>query len=111
MKQGLLKPSTAKSYRAMVATHLRPAFGDSRSDRLSHAAVGGWAGRKADDIAEGNMAPRYYNNLLNLLHAILAWARHPAQGYLVHAPSSASGASPNRASNGSSWSRTRSGCC
>jgi integrase len=26
------------------------------------------------------------NNLLNLLHAILAWARHPAQGYLVHDP-------------------------
>jgi integrase len=74
VKQGLLKPSTAKSYRSMVAT------------RLSHAAVGDWAGRMADEIAEGNMAPKYYNNLLNLLHAMLAWARHPAQGYLVHDP-------------------------
>jgi integrase len=86
VKQGLLKPSTAKSYRSMVETHLRPAFGEYRSDRLSHATVGDWARRMADDIAQGSMAPKFYNNLLNLLHAILAWARHPAQGYLVHDP-------------------------
>jgi integrase len=86
VKQGLLKPSTEKSYRSMLATHLRPAFGEYRSDMLRHGDVNAWAKRMADEIAEGSMAPKSYNNLLNLLHAILAWARHPAQGYLVHDP-------------------------
>lgn len=86
VKQGLVKPSTAKSYRSMVAAHLRPAFGEYRSDRLSHAAIAEWAGKMADRIAEGDLAPKSYNNLLNLLHAILAWARHPAQSYLAHDP-------------------------
>jgi integrase len=40
----------------------------------------------ADEIAEGSLAPKSYNNLLNLLHAILSWARHPAQAYLAHDP-------------------------
>lgn len=86
LKQGLLKPSTAKSYRSMVKEHLRPAFGEYRSDRLTHSGVGDWAARMADQIADGDCSPKFYNNLLNLLHAILAWARHPAQGYLAHDP-------------------------
>jgi integrase len=86
VKQGLLKPSTSKSYRSMVEAHLRPAFGEYRSDRLTHAGVGDWAARMADQIAEGDCSPKFYNNLLNLFHAILAWARHPAQGYLAHDP-------------------------
>lgn len=83
IKQGLLKDSTAKSYRSMLETHLRPAFGGCRSDRLTHAVAAAWARRMADEIAEGNIAPKFYNNLL---HAILTWARHPAQGYLAHDP-------------------------
>ena len=86
VKQGLLKPSTAKSYRSMLDTHLRPVFGAYRSDRLTHAAVSQWAHAMADAIVEGNVAPKYYNNLLDLLHSIVAWARHPAQGYLAHDP-------------------------
>jgi integrase len=86
VKQGLLKPSTAKSYRSMLDSHLRPAFGEYRSDRLTHAVVNDWAAQMANAIAEGNITPKFYNNLLNLLHAILAWARHPAQGYLAHDP-------------------------
>jgi integrase len=82
----LLKYSTEKSYRSMLETHLRPAFGEYRSDRLTHAVTAAWAKRMADDIAEGNISPKFYNNLLNLLHAILIWARHPAQGYLAHDP-------------------------
>ena len=86
LKQGLLKPSTAKSYRSMVETHLRPSLGEHRSDRLSHEAIAEWALKLTDEINDGNMAPKFYNNLLNLLHAILEWARHPAQGYLGHDP-------------------------
>jgi integrase len=86
IKQGLLKDSTAKSYRSMLETHLRPAFGEYRSDRLTHAVTAVCARRMADEIAEGNIAPKFYNNLLNLLHAILIWARHPAQGDLAHDP-------------------------
>jgi Phage integrase family len=76
VKQGLLKPSTEKSYRSMLATHLRPAFGEYRSDMLRHGDVNAWAKRMAAEIAEGNLAPKFYNNVLDLLHAILAWARH-----------------------------------
>lgn len=86
LKTGLLKPSTAKSYRSMVETHLRPAFADFRSDRLSAEAVSGWERARADEIAAGALAPKSYNNLLNLLHAILAWARGRSRRYLAHDP-------------------------
>lgn len=86
VKQGLIKPSTAKSYRSMLKTHLGPAFGEYRSDRLGHVAITEWASRMADEIAEGSLAPKTYNNVLNLLHAILDWARHPAQSYMAHDP-------------------------
>jgi hypothetical protein len=85
-KTGLIKPSTAKSYRSMLATHLVPAFGEIRSDRLRPAVLAEWAANRADDIDTGTLSPKFYNNLLNLLHVILAWARHPAQAYLTHDP-------------------------
>lgn len=85
-KQGLIKPSTAKSYRSMVATHLRPAFQDYRSDRLTAEAVGDWVRARADEIAEEALSPKFYNNLVNLLHAILKWARNSGQRYLAHDP-------------------------
>ncbi|MCH8269204.1 MAG: site-specific integrase [Acidobacteria bacterium] len=86
LKQGLLKPSTAKSYRSMLASHLRPFFGEHRSDRLSHAVVADWVRHLADKIETKTMSAHFYNHLLNLFHSILAWARHPAQGYLAHDP-------------------------
>src|SRR5262245_36258485 len=42
IQEGSLKPSTAKSYRSMIAEHLRPAFGAHRSDRLTLAVVEQW---------------------------------------------------------------------
>jgi integrase len=86
VKQGLIKPSTAKSYRSMVATHLRPAFGDVRSDRLTAEIVEDWVRARSDAIAEGTLTPKFYNDLLNLLHAILGWARGRGQRYLAHDP-------------------------
>jgi integrase len=86
VKQGLLKPSTAKSYRSMLDTHLRPAFKDSRSDQFSAETVNDWVRARADEIAEGTLSPKFYNNLLNLLHVILAWARGRGQRYLAHDP-------------------------
>lgn len=85
-KQGLLKSSTAKSYRSMLETHLRPTFGEFRSDRLGADAIKTWVAAKADAIAARTMTPKYYNNLLNLLHSILSWARHPAQSHIAHDP-------------------------
>ena len=85
-KQALLKPSTAKSYRSMVETHLKPAFKDHRSDRLSAEAVNDWVRERADEIAEGALSPKFYNNLVNLLHVILAWARSRGQRHLSHDP-------------------------
>lgn len=86
VKQGLLKASTAKSYRSMVTTHLRPAFAAIRSDRFRSSAVAEWVRSRADEIAAGTLSPKFYNNLVNLLHVILMWARHPAQSYLAHDP-------------------------
>ena len=41
-------------------------------DRLS---VDEWVRVRADDIAAGTISPKFYNNLVNLLHVILEWAR------------------------------------
>ena len=86
LKEGSLKPSTAKSYRSMLDEHLRPAFGAHRSDRLNLAAVEAWRAGIASQIAAGTMASKTYVNLRNLLHAITRWARHPARRYLAHDP-------------------------
>lgn len=86
LREGTLRPSTAKAYRSMVEQHLRPAFGKYRSDRLTLEAVEAWRARLAEQIAAGRMAPKFYANLRNLLHAILAWARHPHRRYLSHDP-------------------------
>jgi integrase len=86
LQEGSLKPSTAKSYRSMVAEHLRPAFGAYRSDRLTLGVVEAWRAGIAQQIATGGIAPKSYVNLRNLLHAILDWARHPSRRYLAHDP-------------------------
>jgi len=82
LQEGSLKPSTAKAYRSMVNEHLRPAFLDYRSDRLSMEAIEDWRAGLAKKIAEKKLAPKYYVNLRNLLHTILEWARHRNPAYL-----------------------------
>jgi hypothetical protein len=37
-------------------------------------------------VESGKLARKSFNNLLNLLHAVIAWARQPAQSYLSHDP-------------------------
>jgi integrase len=86
VKEGSLKPSTAKAYRSMIEEHLRPAFGKYRSDRLTLDAIEGWRAGIAEKIAAATMAPKFYVNLRNLLHVILTWARHPQRRYLSHDP-------------------------
>src|SRR5262245_4803468 len=86
LKEGSVKPSTVKSYRSMVAEHLRPAFAAYRSDRLTLAAIEQWRAGLAARIADGTMAPKFFVNLRNLLHVIITWARHPARSYLAHDP-------------------------
>jgi integrase len=83
---GELKPSTSKSYRSMIAAHLRPAFGDYRSDQLAHATVSDWVKGLSQKLAAGKMRPQTFNNLINLLHSILSWSRLPAQSFLNHNP-------------------------
>ena len=85
-KLNALKASTAKSYRSMIKEHLRPAFAEHRSDRLTHEVVSGWTRRMADAVAAGTYTVKTFRNLLNLLHAILGWAKEPARAYLLHDP-------------------------
>jgi integrase len=85
LKQQDVKPSTARSYRSMVREHFVPSFGAIRSDRLRAPVLEAWARARADEIGEGTLAAKTYTNLLNLLHAILKWAR--SQDYLgAHDP-------------------------
>jgi integrase len=86
VKQGTLKPSTARSYRSVVRRHLIPAFGDIRSDQLSDHRLAKWSRACADDLADGTLSPKTFNNVLNLLSTILTWAREPAHRYLAHDP-------------------------
>jgi len=86
LKLGKVKPSTAEVYRSTLKAHLRPFFNDHRSDRLTHDVVADWMKAIADDISDGNMAPKTFNNIRGLFHTILKWARHPARGYMAHDP-------------------------
>ena len=86
LKEGSLKPSTAKSYRSMLEEHLRPAFGAYRSDRFTLLVVEEWRAGIAKKIQAGTLAPKSYVNLRNLLSAIIEWARHPERRYLAHDP-------------------------
>jgi integrase len=81
-----LKPSTVKSYKSMVKTHLRPAFGGYRSDRLTAEVVSDWERKMAEAIADGKLTPKSFNHLVALLHSILGWARKRGQRYLAHDP-------------------------
>lgn len=80
-----IKPSTASAYRCGVR-QFTEAFGDYRSDALSAKAIAAWRAKQAKRIEAGEIKPKTFNNALNLLHAILAWARHPARAYLKHDP-------------------------
>ena len=108
VQQGTLKPSTARSYRSMVRMHLKPAFGAVRSDQLTPQVIARWSRARANDIEDGNLAPKTYNNLVNLLSVILAWARHPAQRYLAHDPLAGVKRLPRAKSSGHFSSRRRS---
>ena len=83
---GELKPSTVESYKWLLGRHLRPAFGRYRSDRLTARVVGDWRREMAERIAGGTLAPKTFNNALNLLSSVIAWARHPAQSFLAQDP-------------------------
>jgi integrase len=86
VKLGEVKASTAGTYRCNVRKHFVPTLGDYRSDRLTPEVMAEWRAGLADQIEAGEMAAKTFNNLFNLLHSILEWARHPARGYLKHDP-------------------------
>ena len=86
VKEGSLRPSTAKSYRSMLEEHLRPAFAEYRSDQLTVEAIENWRAGLAKKIAEETLAPKFYINLRNLLHTIFEWARHRRPAYIAHNP-------------------------
>ena len=83
---GEIKPSTSSTYRGNVNKHFVPALGDYRSDQLTARIINKWRRELAERIGAGDMARKSYNNLHNLLHSILSWAREPAQGFMSHDP-------------------------
>jgi integrase len=83
---GKVKFSTARCYRLMVEQHYRPAFGQYRSDHLTAEVVNAWTAQLAQRIANQQMRPKTYNNLITLLKSILKWARRSDQRFLRHDP-------------------------
>lgn len=83
---GELKTSTAATYRCNVRVHFKPTFGNFRSDQFTARVIADWRRTTAAKIEAGDVSAKSYNNLLNLLHSILSWAREPAQGFLSHDP-------------------------
>ena len=70
------------------------------SDQLSAQLLSKWSRARADDIAEGRLSPKTFNNLVNLLSTVLAWARKDAQRYLAHDPL----AEIDKAASNQTWS-------
>jgi hypothetical protein len=80
VQEGSLRASTARSYRSVVNTHLRPHFAGVRSDRLALEAVEKWRGELAGKVGAGEMAPKALTNIRNTFSAVIRWARHPSRG-------------------------------
>jgi hypothetical protein len=70
-KLGLLRPSTAAVYRSTVNAHLLRPFGAIRSDKLTRQHVSAWVAKLADQIDEGDLKPKTFNNVLGLFKTIL----------------------------------------
>lgn len=83
---GRIKYSTARSNRRLLENHLRPAFGEYRSDQLTAEAVNGWIGTLAKRVGEKDLAPKTYNHIITLAKAILKWGRRSDQRFLRHDP-------------------------
>jgi integrase len=81
---GTLRSSTAKTYRSIVAKHLRPALEKIRSDALNRQQIQTWIEGLADQVQAGTMGPKTYNGIIGQLGAILTWARR--QQYIAHNP-------------------------
>jgi hypothetical protein len=68
-----IKGSTANLYRTMVRSQIRPAFGNVRTDRLTHVVVNEWRSRCAKLILEGDLSAGHFNNVVTLLGTIVKW--------------------------------------
>ncbi len=84
VKEGDLKAESVGTFRSHVDTHLRPALGPLRSDRLRPDDLRQWAAAQADLIVAGRITPVTRNRHLMILRMILKWAR--GEHYLAHDP-------------------------
>ena len=85
VKRGTLKSSTARSYRSCVRAHLLPAFRHVPAINSPRICSPNGAGR-GPTTSPPAASPKTYNNLVNLLSAVLAWARKDAQRYHAQDP-------------------------
>ncbi|MEE2776345.1 MAG: tyrosine-type recombinase/integrase [Acidobacteriota bacterium] len=83
VKEGLMTPGTAATYRSIVKVHLTPAFGEHRSDQLRGAALE-WRKTMAAAVDDGSIAAKTRNHILVLLRQIVTWSRK--QGYVSDDP-------------------------
>ena len=81
-----VKESTAATYRCNLNKHFLPFFASYKSDQITPKVMKQWRKQMASRVAAGEMAPKSFNNLFTLLSAVLAWARHPAQEYMIQDP-------------------------
>lgn len=83
---GRIKLSTAIVSQSILKKHLRPAFGQYRSDRLTADIITNWTNALAQQVAAGAMARKTFNNVVGRFKCIVKWARQPAQRFMKHDP-------------------------
>src|SRR5438045_2316226 len=74
-----LRRSTLRTYRTIVARHLKPQFGAVRSDRFSHAVVEQWRRAYAQKVHAGEVSTKSLENIRATRATFLRWCRHPAR--------------------------------
>ncbi len=72
---GQIKRSTRRGYVSVVTHHLIPFFGAVKSDALSSRKVSDWKHQAAEDIANGELTSKTFNNAVGVLSTCLQWAR------------------------------------
>ncbi|MGZ4179515.1 MAG: tyrosine-type recombinase/integrase [Solirubrobacteraceae bacterium] len=64
------KPSTLRDYRSNLKAHLLPAFGSTRLEEITPAAIDSWRASLT------GLAPRTRNKLLVVMHGVFRRAQH-----------------------------------
>jgi integrase len=70
---GAVSPSTYAAYTSILRCHLAPWLTDLRLARLTPQDVATWTAHLSEDVADGTLAPKTYNNVLGVWSALVTF--------------------------------------